>query len=42
MVLAVRGDKGHLRSYLATATGINLLDALIQLTSGQPWIPAVS
>ena len=32
----------HLRSYLATAAkhGINLLDALVQLTSGQPWIPA--
>jgi hypothetical protein len=31
----------HLRSYLATATkhGINLYDALIQLASGQPWIP---
>jgi transposase len=34
----------HLRSYLATATkhGINLYDALIQLTSGRPWIPAIS
>jgi transposase len=33
----------HLRSYLATATkhGVNLYDALIQLTSGQPWIPAI-
>ena len=33
----------HLRSYLATAAkhGINLLDALVQLASGQPWIPAV-
>lgn len=34
----------HLRSYLATAGkhGINLLDALIQLASGRPWIPTVS
>jgi transposase len=34
----------HLRSYLATATkhGINLFDALVQLTSGQPWIPAIN
>lgn len=34
----------HLRSYLATATkhGINLYDALVQLTSGQPWIPAIN
>ena len=34
----------HLRSYLATATkhGINLYDALVQLTSGRPWIPIVS
>ena len=34
----------HLRSYLATATkhGVNLYDALVQLTSGQPWIPAIS
>ncbi|MFC7279110.1 transposase, partial [Paractinoplanes rhizophilus] len=34
----------HLRSYLATATkhGINLYDALVQLTSGRPWIPAIS
>jgi transposase len=31
----------HLRSYLATASkhGINLYDALVQLTSGRPWIP---
>jgi hypothetical protein len=34
----------HLRSYLATATknGINLLDALVQLASGRPWIPAIN
>jgi transposase len=34
----------HIRSYLATATkhGINLLDALVQLASGRPWIPAIS
>jgi transposase len=34
----------HLRSYLATATkhGINLYDALVQLTSGRPWIPELS
>jgi transposase len=34
----------HLRSYLATATkhGINQLDALMQLASGRPWIPAVN
>jgi len=34
----------HLRSYLATTTkhGINQLDALIQLTSGRPWIPATN
>ena len=34
----------HLRSYLATATkhGINLYDALVQLTSGRPWIPVIS
>jgi transposase len=34
----------HLRSYLATAAkhGINLLDALVQLTSGRPWIPAIN
>jgi transposase len=34
----------HLRSYLATATkhGVNLYDVLVQLTSGQPWIPAIS
>lgn len=34
----------HLRSYLATAGkhGINLLDALTQLTSGRPWIPAIN
>ncbi|MEU4245767.1 IS66 family transposase [Actinoplanes sp. NPDC026619] len=34
----------HLRSYLATATkhGLNLYDALVQLTSGRPWIPAIS
>ena len=34
----------HLRSYLATATkhGINLYEALIQLTSGRPWIPAIN
>ncbi len=34
----------HLRSYLATATkhSINLYDALVQLTSGQPWIPVIS
>ena len=34
----------HLRSYLATAGkhGINLLDALIQLASGRPWIPTAS
>lgn len=34
----------HLRSYLATASkhGINLLDALVQLTSGRPWIPAIN
>jgi hypothetical protein len=34
----------HLRSYLATAGkhGINLLDALVQLTSGRPWIPAIN
>jgi transposase len=32
-----------IRSYLATATkhGLNQLDALIQLTSGQPWIPKI-
>jgi transposase len=34
----------HLRSYLATAVkhGINQLDALVQLASGQPWIPAIN
>ncbi|MDG4787146.1 IS66 family transposase [Micromonospora sp. WMMD1102] len=34
----------HLRSYLATAAkhGINLYDALVQLTSGRPWIPAIN
>jgi hypothetical protein len=34
----------HLRSYLATAAkhGINQLDALVQLASGQPWIPAIN
>ena len=34
----------HLRSYLATAGkhGVNLLDALTQLTSGRPWIPAIN
>ena len=34
----------HLRSYLATATkhGINQLDALVQLASGRPWIPAIN
>jgi transposase len=34
----------HLRSYLATATkhGVNLYDALVQLTSGKPWIPEIS
>lgn len=37
----------HLRSYLATATatatkhGINLLDALVPLASGRPWVPAI-
>jgi hypothetical protein len=33
-----------LRSYLATATkhGINQLDALVQLASGRPWIPAIN
>jgi transposase len=34
----------HIRSYLATATkhGINLLDALVQLASGRPWIPTIN
>jgi transposase len=34
----------HLRSYLATAAkhGINQLDALVQLASGQPWIPTIN
>jgi transposase len=34
----------HLRSYLATATkhGINQFDALVQLASGRPWIPAIN
>jgi hypothetical protein len=34
----------HLRSYLATATkcGNNLLDALVQLTSGRPWVPTIN
>lgn len=34
----------YIRSYLATASkhGINLLDALIQLASGRPWIPTIS
>ena len=34
----------HLRSYLATAAkhGINLLDALVQLASGRPWIPTIN
>jgi len=34
----------HLRSYLATATkhGVNQLDALVQLASGRPWIPAIN
>jgi transposase len=34
----------HLRSYLATAGkhGVNLLDALVQLASGRPWIPTVN
>lgn len=34
----------HLRSYLATATkhDINLYGALVQLTSGRPWIPTIS
>lgn len=34
----------HLRSYLATATkrGINLLDALVRLASGRPWVPTIN
>ncbi|MER5803952.1 IS66 family transposase [Streptomyces mirabilis] len=34
----------HLRSHLATATkcGNNLLDALVQLTSGRPWVPTIN
>ncbi|MFE4623571.1 hypothetical protein [Streptomyces mirabilis] len=34
----------HLRSYLATATkcGNKLLDALVQLTSGRPWVPTIN
>ncbi|MER5667988.1 IS66 family transposase [Streptomyces mirabilis] len=34
----------HLRSYLATATkyGINLLDAVVQLASGRPWVPTIN
>jgi transposase len=34
----------HLRSYLATAAkhGINLLEALVQLASGRPWIPTTN
>lgn len=34
----------HLRSYLVTATkhGVNQLDALVQLASGRPWIPAIN
>ncbi|MFF4466940.1 transposase [Streptomyces mirabilis] len=34
----------HLRSHLATATkcGNNLLDALVQLASGRPWVPTIN
>jgi hypothetical protein len=34
----------HLRSYLATAAehGINLYDALVQLTSGRRWTPTIT
>lgn len=37
-------ERARLRSYLATATkhGINLLDALVQLASGRPWIPTIN